>query len=72
MKYFICLLCFISLAFSLPLKIEDISLEDEKLNTADIPEKQNKQVNTDSVSNSDYEAARNARFNFGYTIQVSP
>ena len=68
MKYFICLLCFISLAFSLPLKIEDISLEDEKLNTADIPEKQNKQADTDS----DYEAARNARFNFGYTIQVNP
>ena len=67
MKYFICLICFISLAFSLPLKIEDISLEDEeKLNTDIIPEEQNKEADTDS----EYEAARNARFNFGYTIQV--
>merc|ERR1719158_1880531 len=39
--------------------------DDEKLNTDIISEEQNKEADTDS----DFEAARNARFNFGYTIQ---
>jgi len=78
MKFFVILFCFIALALSKPIEIEDVGIETEDFNVDEITTSE--QISEENFrsfrkptkirqAEIDSDAARNARFNFGYSIQ---
>ena len=79
MKSLVILFCLIALALSKPIEIEDVGIETEDFNVDEITTSE--QISEESFrsfrkptkirqAEIDSDAARNARFNFGYSIQV--
>lgn len=79
MKSFVILSFLIALALSKPIEIEDVGIETEDFNVDEITTSE--QISEENFrsfrkptkirqAEIDSDAARNARFNFGYSIQV--
>ena len=79
MKSFVILSFLIALALSKPIEIEDVGIETEDFNVDEIATSE--QISEENFrsfrkptkirqAEIDSDAARNARFNFGYSIQV--